>query len=129
MALTRIGRMGMRSMRLRTWPARRPREVKRSCTAPPECNLHQRGSALDHNDRDPKSSWMHGYILRCADGTFYAGSTKYLDDRVAAHQQGLGSAYTTSRRPVELISWLDFDRIDEPSLWGSRSKDGVMPGA
>ncbi|WCD93444.1 GIY-YIG nuclease family protein [Microbacterium sp. nov. GSS16] len=56
---------------------------------------------------------MHGYILRCADGTFYAGSAKYLDDRVAAHQQGLGSAYTTSRRPVELIWWLELDCIDE----------------
>ncbi|QMU96753.1 GIY-YIG nuclease family protein [Microbacterium esteraromaticum] len=53
------------------------------------------------------------YVLRCSDGTFYAGSTKHLDDRIEAHQQGLGSDYTTSRRPVELEWFAEFDRIDE----------------
>lgn len=53
------------------------------------------------------------YILRCSDGTFYAGSTKCLRDRVEAHQQGLGSDYTTIRRPVELIWSAEFVRIDE----------------
>ncbi|MFJ4045911.1 GIY-YIG nuclease family protein [Microbacterium sp. NPDC089987] len=53
------------------------------------------------------------YILRCSDGTFYAGSTKYLEDRLEAHQQGLGSNYTTKRRPVELIWSAEFERIDE----------------
>lgn len=61
------------------------------------------------------SSSMTGYtyILRCADGTFYAGSTKHLDDRFAAHQLGLGSDYTSNRRPVELVWWCELDGIDE----------------
>lgn len=53
------------------------------------------------------------YILRCSDGTFYAGSTKNLEDRLAAHQQGLGSDYTSCRLPVELIWSVELDRIDE----------------
>lgn len=53
------------------------------------------------------------YILRCSDGTFYAGSTKNLDDRLEAHQQGSGSAYKTIRRPAELIWFAEFERIDE----------------
>lgn len=51
---------------------------------------------------------MHGYtyILRCSDGTLYAGSAIYRDGRVAARQQGVGTTYTTNRRPLELIWWL-----------------------
>ncbi|MEV7632766.1 GIY-YIG nuclease family protein [Microbacterium sp. NPDC089318] len=53
------------------------------------------------------------YILRCSDGSFYAGSTKYLEGRIEAHQQGLGSDYTTNRRPVELVWSAEFSRIDD----------------
>jgi putative endonuclease len=53
------------------------------------------------------------YILRCSDGTFYAGSTWDLDRRVATHAQGLGSDYTSCRLPVELVWFAEFNRIDE----------------
>lgn len=53
------------------------------------------------------------YILRCSDGTFYAGSTKDLRRRFEAHCMGLGSAYTACRLPLELIWHAEFDRIDE----------------
>lgn len=53
------------------------------------------------------------YILRCSDGTLYAGSTRDLRQRLEAHAQGVGSDYTTSRLPVELIWHAEFDRIDE----------------
>lgn len=43
------------------------------------------------------------YILRCADGTLYTGSTTDLDRRLAVHNSGKGAKYTRSRRPVELI--------------------------
>ena len=51
------------------------------------------------------------YILRCADGTLYTGSTTDLSRRLAAHNAGKGAKYTRSRRPVvmvyheELESW------------------------
>ena len=40
------------------------------------------------------------YLLRCADGTFYAGSTSDVEARVAAHNAGRGAKYTSGRRPV-----------------------------
>ena len=53
------------------------------------------------------------YILRCADGTFYAGSTVDLDTRLETHAQGMGSDYTSCRLPVELVWLAEFERIDE----------------
>lgn len=48
------------------------------------------------------SSWFV-YLLRCADGTLYAGITTDLDRRVVEHNAGSGARYTRARRPVELI--------------------------
>ncbi len=42
------------------------------------------------------------YLLRCRDGSLYAGATTDLDRRLAQHLRGTASAYTRSRRPVEL---------------------------
>ena len=46
--------------------------------------------------------WMV-YLLRCRDGSLYAGATNDLDARLAAHSAGRGGAYTRSRRPVCLV--------------------------
>jgi putative endonuclease len=43
------------------------------------------------------------YMLRCADGSFYVGSTRSLGLRLYQHQIGEGSAYTRDRLPVELV--------------------------
>jgi putative endonuclease len=45
------------------------------------------------------------YILHCADGSYYVGSTRSLERRVWEHEVGLGSAYTRrpGRRPVTLV--------------------------
>jgi predicted GIY-YIG superfamily endonuclease len=45
------------------------------------------------------------YLLRCADGSLYAGWTTDLERRVAAHNDGTGARYTRARRPVELAWW------------------------
>lgn len=43
------------------------------------------------------------YILECADGTFYAGSTNDLQKRLHAHNYlKSGAHYTKIRRPVTL---------------------------
>ncbi len=44
----------------------------------------------------------HVYLLRCGDGTLYAGATNDLAGRLARHAAGRGSRYTRSRLPVEL---------------------------
>lgn len=45
------------------------------------------------------------YIVQCADGTFYTGWTIDLEKRLAAHNEGVGAKYTSSRTPVELVYW------------------------
>ena len=44
------------------------------------------------------------YLLRCADGSLYAGITTDLERRLAEHngEQPGGARYTRPRRPVEL---------------------------
>jgi putative endonuclease len=55
--------------------------------------------------------WM--YILRCADDTYYVGSTNNLSLRITQHQEGVGARYTSKRLPVELMYYEEFGRIDE----------------
>ena len=44
------------------------------------------------------------YIVRCADGTLYTGSTVDLEKRLRAHNGSkAGAKYTRARRPVELV--------------------------
>ena len=48
------------------------------------------------------------YLLRCGDGTLYAGFTNDLARRLAVHNTGRGAKYTRSRLPVELVYWENF---------------------
>jgi predicted GIY-YIG superfamily endonuclease len=50
----------------------------------------------------PARAWSV-YLLRCADGTFYAGSTTDVGARAAAHNAGRGARYTSGRRPVSVV--------------------------
>jgi putative endonuclease len=43
------------------------------------------------------------YLLRCRDGSLYAGITTDLARRLARHRAGTASAYTRARRPVQLV--------------------------
>ena len=43
------------------------------------------------------------YILRCADGSYYVGSTHDLAARLSKHTEGSASQYTAARRPVSLV--------------------------
>ena len=77
------------------------------------------------------------YILGCADGTTYVGSTWNLDRRLAEHQAGEGAAYTRlrRRRPVRLLWSCHFERIDEAFAfekqvqgWGRAKRLALMEG-
>ena len=47
------------------------------------------------------------YMLECADGSFYVGSTVVtLEERLFQHQTGVGAAYTARRLPVKL-AWFE----------------------
>ncbi|CDJ99463.1 conserved hypothetical protein [Microbacterium sp. C448] len=59
------------------------------------------------------------YILRCADGSFYTGSTaRDIEQRVWEHNHDdRGAAYTRRRRPVTL-AWGAFDEsIERVFAW------------
>jgi tRNA/rRNA methyltransferase len=49
---------------------------------------------------------FYAYILRCSDGSYYAGHTEDLDARIAQHRTGSYPGYTQNLRPVELV-WSD----------------------
>jgi putative endonuclease len=53
------------------------------------------------------------YILECADGTYYTGSTKNLERRLWEHNNFLGANYTRKKHPVKLVYFEEYQRIDE----------------
>ncbi len=46
---------------------------------------------------------FHVYIVTCADGTYYTGSTGDLQKRIELHNKGRGAKYLRGKRPVELV--------------------------
>lgn len=75
------------------------------------------------------------YILKCADGSYYTGSTNNLDMRIAEHQSGEGANYTKTRLPVELVYCEEFSRIEDAFLrekqvqgWSRKKKEALMQG-
>src|SRR5438309_6252129 len=43
------------------------------------------------------------YLLRCGDGTLYAGATTDVEARLLAHRTGKGARYTRGRGPLALV--------------------------
>jgi len=43
------------------------------------------------------------YLVRCSDGSLYAGCTNDLVKRLKTHNAGRGARYTRSRGPVALV--------------------------
>ena len=75
------------------------------------------------------------YILQCADGSYYTGSTKNLELRLAQHQAGKGSNHTRKRLPVELLYVEEYQRIDEAFFrekqvqgWSRKKKEALING-
>ncbi len=51
---------------------------------------------------------FHVYLLRCSDGSYYAGHTDDLDLRLVQHQTAV-DGYTGTRKPVELVWQGEFE--------------------
>ena len=73
------------------------------------------------------------YMLRCADNSYYVGSTWALENRIWQHSNGEGSVYTRSRLPVELVFTEEYDRIDEAFArekqiqgWSRRKREALI---
>ena len=79
----------------------------------------------------------YAYLLRCSDGSYYAGSTWDIEVRLWQHNESpnLGAAYTRRRRPVTL-AWCEwFDSIEEAYRfekrvqgWSRRKREALIRG-
>jgi putative endonuclease len=75
------------------------------------------------------------YILECADGSFYTGSTWDLERRHEEHQSGLGARHTSKRLPVKLVYHEEFDRVEDAfnrekqvQGWTRKKKQALISG-
>ena len=59
--------------------------------------------SLDDKKDAPAKETNYTYLLRCGDGSLYAGWTNDLEKRLEAHQSGKGAKYTKAHQPVELV--------------------------
>lgn len=75
------------------------------------------------------------YILECADGSYYTGSTWDLERRLWEHQNGLGANYTAKHLPVELVYCEEGDSIEaayqrekQVQGWSRKKKQALIAG-
>ena len=75
------------------------------------------------------------YILLCADGTYYTGSTNNLELRLEQHQSGEGANYTRKRLPVELVYYEEYDSVADAFYrekqvqgWSRKKKEALIEG-
>lgn len=76
------------------------------------------------------------YILECADGTYYVGSTTDINRRLIEHQNGEGANHTKKRLPVKLIYYeeyqhvsLAFYREKQVQGWSRAKKEALINGS
>jgi putative endonuclease len=76
------------------------------------------------------------YILQCADGSYYTGTTVgSLERRLAEHQTGTNDGYTSLRRPVMLVYHQHFEHLDDAAAaerqvkgWRRYKKEALIRG-
>lgn len=79
-------------------------------------------------------AWL--YIVRCADGSYYTGTTRAeLDRRISEHNSGELGGYTATRGPVALVFSQWFDRITDAIAverqvkgWSRAKKEALIAG-
>ena len=73
------------------------------------------------------------YILLCDDGSYYTGSTRDLEQRLEDHFNGEGANHTRKHKPVKLMYFEEFERIDEAYYrerqihgWSRKKKEALI---
>jgi len=74
-------------------------------------------------------------LLRCSDGSLYAGHSDTLEQRIAQHNQGSADGYTRDRRPVVLEWCAEFSTREEALAaerqikgWSRAKKQALIRG-
>jgi putative endonuclease len=78
---------------------------------------------------------FHAYLLRCNDGSYYAGHTDDLDRRMAQHATGELGGYSAKRLPVTLV-WSDAFQTRNAAFaverqlkgWSRAKKEALIAG-
>lgn len=75
------------------------------------------------------------YILLCANGSYYTGSTIDLERRLAQHQNGEGANHTKKYLPVTLVYYEEYPRIEtafyrekQVQGWSRKKKEALIKG-
>ncbi|MFW5633813.1 MAG: GIY-YIG nuclease family protein [Erythrobacter sp.] len=78
---------------------------------------------------------FHAYLLRCNDGSYYAGHTDDLEARIAQHRSGALGGYTAKRLPVALVWSEAFATRDDAFAaerrikgWSRAKKEALIAG-
>ena len=78
---------------------------------------------------------FHAYLLRCSDGSYYAGHSDDLEGRITAHQSGALPGHTQNRRPVTLAWSQEFATREEALAaerrikgWSRAKKEALIRG-
>ncbi|MDR0656238.1 MAG: GIY-YIG nuclease family protein, partial [Treponema sp.] len=73
------------------------------------------------------------YILKCANDTYYTGSTYNLTRRLHQHQSGTGANYTRKHAPVKLVYYEEYERVSDAYLrekqvqkWCRKKKEALI---
>jgi predicted GIY-YIG superfamily endonuclease len=76
------------------------------------------------------------YIIRCADGNYYIGSTRDLEKRLRAHEEGRAAAYNARRRPLYLAFSEKHDTLEaarrrelQIKRWTRKKKEALISGS
>jgi len=75
------------------------------------------------------------YILKCANGQYYVGSTTNLELRLMEHQAGLGGKFTSTHLPVKLVYKEEYSSIEQAFArerqlhgWSRAKKEALIKG-
>ena len=75
------------------------------------------------------------YILLCANGQYYVGSTENLERRLKEHQNGTGCGFTKAHLPVKLVYKEEYTTIEETYQrerqlhgWSRKKKEALISG-
>lgn len=78
---------------------------------------------------------FYTYLLRCNDGSYYAGHTDDLERRIAEHSTGVHESYTVRRLPITLLWSESFATRDEALAmerrikgWSRAKKEALVAG-
>jgi putative endonuclease len=83
----------------------------------------------------PATSPCFVYILSCADGSYYVGSTTDVSERERIHNEGHGAEHTAAHRPVRMVyseaheSWpAARKREAQVKRWTRAKKEALIEG-